>query len=106
MKAVCFHEHGGPEVLRLEELADPSPEPDEVVVRVEATSLNYADVFTRQGMPGVRTPLPMVGGIDAVGTIEQLSPEAAAAGWKVGDRVSIFPLHPRRGLLGESYHGG
>ena len=67
MKAVWFGEHGGLEVLRYGEVADPQPGPGQVRVRVEACSLNYHDVFTRRGMPGIKVPLPMVPGCDEIG---------------------------------------
>ena len=49
MRAVVLHQHGGPEVLTLEEVADPVPGPEEVVVDVVATALNRADIIQRMG---------------------------------------------------------
>ena len=52
MKAVRFHEHGGLEVLRYEDVADPTPRPTEVLLRVKAVALNHLDVWLRKGLAG------------------------------------------------------
>ena len=49
MRAARFHKTGGPEVLAYEEVADPSPKAGEVLVRVEAAGVNFADVMRRRG---------------------------------------------------------
>ena len=72
MKALVFDAHGGPEVLRVGEVPTPTPGAGEVLVRVEAASLNHHDVFTRRGMPGIVTPLPMVLGCDGAGTVAEV----------------------------------
>jgi len=103
MKAVSFEQHGGPEVLRLGEVPTPEPGPGEVLVRVEACSLNYHDVFTRRGMPGIRVPLPMVPGCDGAGHIATLGTDIQ--GWSEGDRVLIDPLVGATGMLGDTAWG-
>jgi len=103
MRAVYFEEHGGPEVLRLGEVPTPEPGPGEVLVRVEACSLNHHDVFTRRGMPGIRTPLPMVLGCDGAGRIERLGTDVQ--GWAVGDRVLVDPLVGVTGMIGDTTWG-
>ncbi|MEL7156583.1 MAG: zinc-binding dehydrogenase [Actinomycetota bacterium] len=90
MKAIVFDEHGDNDVLRYDEVTTPEPGPGEVRVAVEACSLNYHDVFTRRGMPGIKTPLPMVPGCDAAGTVDQLG--AQVEGWAPGDRVLVDPV--------------
>ena len=60
MKAVVFHEHGGPEVLRYEDVPEPKPGRGEVVIKVRATSINHIDIFLRHGMPGVKVPAHIV----------------------------------------------
>ena len=65
MKAVLFHEHGGPEVLKYEDAPDPKPGRGDVLIDVKATSINHIDIFLRRGMPGVRVPLPKIAGCDA-----------------------------------------
>lgn len=54
MKAVVVHQHGGPEVMEyVADFPDPTLGDGDVLVRVRASSLNYHDVFTRRGMPGI-----------------------------------------------------
>ena len=62
MKAIRFHQHGGPEVLRFEEAPTPTPGPGEVLVALRAAALNHLDLFVREGIPGVS--LPHIGGAD------------------------------------------
>ncbi len=90
MKAIVFDEHGALDVLRYDEVATPEPGPGEVRVAVEACSLNYHDVFTRRGMPGIKTPLPMIPGCDAAGTVDVLG--EGVTGWASGDRVLVDPV--------------
>ncbi len=90
MKAVTFDEHGGLEVLKFGEVATPEPGAGEVRVAVEACSLNYHDVFTRRGMPGIKTPLPMIPGCDAAGRVDTVG--AGVEGWSHGDRVLVDPV--------------
>ena len=69
MRALRIHEHGGPEVLRLEEAPDPVAGPGEVVVEVRACALNHLDLFLRAGIPGVTIGLPRVLGSDIAGVV-------------------------------------
>jgi NADPH:quinone reductase-like Zn-dependent oxidoreductase len=70
MKAAVMYAPGGPEVLKLETRPIPTPQPDEVLIRVRAFGLNRSELFTRQGhSPGVR--FPRILGIEAVGTVEE-----------------------------------
>ncbi|MGE5226269.1 MAG: quinone oxidoreductase family protein [Planctomycetaceae bacterium] len=103
MKALFFDEHGGPEVLRIDEVPTPEPGEGEVLVRVEAASLNHHDLFTRRGMPGITTPLPMVPGCDAAGTVATVGP--GVRGWSEGDRVLVDPLIGVTGMLGDTAWG-
>ncbi|HVU93436.1 MAG TPA: NAD(P)H-quinone oxidoreductase [Jatrophihabitans sp.] len=85
MRAVVFPEQGGPEVLRVEEVPDPEPAPDEVVVDVAACAVNRADLLQRQGQypppPGASDVL----GMECSGTIAAVG--SAVAGWAPGDQV-------------------
>jgi alcohol dehydrogenase len=86
---------------------DPSPAPDEVVVKVAATGVNYHDVFTRRGMPGIKSPLPVIVGSDIAGEIASLGSEVT--GWQPGARVLIDPVFrdgKRFGMVGETVDGG
>src|SRR5438445_613547 len=56
MKAVRIHQFGGPEVLIYEDVPDPQPRKDEVLVRVRACALNHLDIWVRKGLPGVKLP--------------------------------------------------
>jgi alcohol dehydrogenase len=106
MLAAIIHQHGGAEVLRVEQTPDPRPEPGEVILKVHATSLNYHDVFTRNGMPGIKIPMPIIMGIDFAGEIVEVG--AGVTGWRVGDRVLVDPkdrVHWKH-LMGETRDGG
>jgi NADPH:quinone reductase-like Zn-dependent oxidoreductase len=70
MKAAVMYAPGGPEVLKVETRPVPTPQPDQVLIRVRAFGLNRSELFTRQGhSPGVR--FPRILGIEAVGTVEE-----------------------------------
>ena len=86
MRVIRHYEHGGPEVLRLEEVDTPTPGPGEVLIRAEAIGVNFADVQKRQGVPmGGPARLPGAPGGDVAGTIEAIGEGVTTA--KVGDRV-------------------
>ena len=108
MRAVCLHEQNGLESLTLEEnFPDPAAAEGQAVIRVKATSLNYHDVFTCRGMPGIKVPMPMIIGLDIAGEIAETGP--GIDGWTPGDRVLVNPLDPvtpANGLMGEMIHGG
>ena len=73
MKAVRFHEHGGPEVLRYEDAPDPEIDPGEALVRVRACALNHLDLWQRRGLRRVRIPLPHISGADVAGEVVAVS---------------------------------
>ena len=85
MKAVRIHEFGGPEVLRYEEVVDPRPRKDQVLVRVKACSLNHLDLWVRQGLPGVK--LPHILGSDIAGEIVEVG--EYISGFQAGQRVLL-----------------
>jgi NADPH:quinone reductase-like Zn-dependent oxidoreductase len=94
MKAVRFHEHGGPEVLRYEEAPDPRPGPGEALVRVRACALNHLDIWIRQGIPAYTIPMPHISGCDVAGVVEAVGEGVGGLleiEWKAGDRVLIAP---------------
>lgn len=108
MKAAVIYEHGGPGSIQYEtNFPDPVAQPGEVVIKVHAATLNYHDVFTRNGMPGIKVPMPIIMGLDFAGEIVELG-EGVEGGWKVGDRVMIDPSDRKTfgGVLGEMRHGG
>jgi alcohol dehydrogenase len=106
MRAVVLREHGDNDKLQyVTDYPTPKPGAADVVVRVKASSINYHDVFTRRGMPGIKVPLPVIIGLDVVGEIAELG--AGVEGWKVGDRVLIDPINRvEGGLMGETQDGG
>jgi alcohol dehydrogenase len=107
MKAAVIYEHGGPGSIRYEKgFPDPKPGSDDVIVRVGATSLNYHDIFTRRGMPGIKVPMPCIMGLDFAGDIVEAGTNVKD--WKAGDRVLIDPVDRvgPGGLIGEMWHGG
>ena len=89
MKAAAIHAHGGPEVLRYEDLPDPVPAFGEAVVRVRACALNHLDIWTRTGLPGRSVPFPHVLGNDIAGEIASLP--GPVEGLAVGQRVMLSP---------------
>ncbi len=106
MRAAVIHEHGDPENLVYEEnFPDPECGPGDVVLRVKASSLNYHDIFTRRGMPGIKLNLPVICGLDVAGEIAEVGSDVT--GWSVGDRVLVDPRNRvEGGLMGETVNGG
>jgi NADPH:quinone reductase-like Zn-dependent oxidoreductase len=89
MKAVRIHEFGGPEVLRYEDVPDPTPRKDEALIRVRACSLNHLDLWVRKGLPGVT--LPHILGSDIAG--EVVGTGEYVSGFRLGQRVLLAPMH-------------
>lgn len=118
MRAALFHEHGGPEVVRIEEVPVPEPGPGEVRVAVRAAGLNHLDLWVRRGIP-IETTIPHIGGSDLAGVVDAVG---EGVEWAPGTRVVADPsLHygwydpPARGsrdrgaplrLIGEHTDGG
>jgi NADPH:quinone reductase-like Zn-dependent oxidoreductase len=90
VKAVRYHEYGGSEVLRYEEAPRPVPGPQQVLVKVAATSFNPVDAGIRGGYLAqvYEISFPHVPGVDVAGTIAELGENVA--GWNVGDAVVAF----------------
>jgi alcohol dehydrogenase len=110
LKAALFHQHGALENLVYEDIADPQPLPDECLIRVKAVALNGFDPMILRGIPGLRTPLPMVPGADIAGEIVAHGAEVDPARWRVGERVLVIPNRIREGkmvgMMGETMRGG
>lgn len=108
MRAAVVYEHGPLDKIVLEEnYAEPSPDPGWVKLRVRAASINYHDIFTRRGMPGIKIPLPIIIGSDVAGEVAELG--EGVEGWKPGDRVLVDPLpslHNGGKMIGEGFDGG
>jgi len=106
MKATVIRQHGTIADLSYEtDWPEPVAEEGDVVLSVRACSLNYHDLFTLRGMPGIKVPMPIIMGIDVAGEIVSVGP--GVEGWKVGDRVVVDPSDKKKGkLLGEMMDGG
>ena len=89
MKAVVMHEHGGPEVLRYEDVPDPLAGPGEALVRVRACALNHLDIWTRIGQAGRMVTFPHILGNDIAGEVVSL--RTPVEGIAPGERVMVSP---------------
>src|SRR5207302_6959020 len=101
MRAIVVRQFGGPEVLRLEQLPDPTPGPFDIVVRNRAAGVNPVDTYIRSGTHAVKPPLPYVPGSDGAGEVEAIGAEVKDV--SVGDRVYIaaFDRTGRTGTYAE-----
>jgi NADPH:quinone reductase-like Zn-dependent oxidoreductase len=123
MKALFFHEHGGPEVMQYGDLADRQPGAGEALVQVKAVALNHLDLWVRRGGPAFeKLPKPHVGGADVSGVVAGYGPPGGASGPAIGTRVVVDPgvvtgedewtrrgedsLSPSYHILGEEAWGG
>ncbi|PLR77028.1 hypothetical protein CU633_12480 [Bacillus sp. V3-13] len=127
MKAVVIREHGGPKVLKIENIQTPIPGPGEVLLKVEATALNHLDIFARKGLKGPGVPeitLPHISGVDIAGTVAYYGPRLPGQKnlIKEGERAIINPavgcnecrwcrrgepsMCPDYQILGEHFWGG
>ncbi len=89
MKAIRIHQFGGPEALMYEDVSDPQPRKDQVLVRVKACAMNHLDLWVRKGLPGVK--LPHIPGSDVAGELVEVG--EYITGFKTGQRVLIAPMH-------------
>jgi NADPH:quinone reductase len=89
MKAIRVHAPGGPEALRLEEVPEPRPERGEVVVRTEATGVNFIEVYQRKGLYPLQTPFTP--GAEGAGTVVAVGEGVATP--RVGERVASETLN-------------
>jgi NADPH:quinone reductase len=85
MKAIVVREFGGPDVLKIENVPDPSPGPGQVLVRVHAAGVNPFDTYMRTGTYATRPSLPYTPGADGAGVVEAIGD--AVTGPHVGARV-------------------
>ncbi len=93
MKAIVVHAYGSPDQLRFEDAPDPAPKPGELLLRVQASSVNPVDWMLRSGvirgfMP---IPFPYILGVDVVGTVAALGD--GVSGFAIGDQVMAAAGH-------------
>ncbi len=89
MKAIIFERHGGPEVLQYRDVQKPKISGDEILVEVKACALNHLDIWTRNGLPGIKIPLPHVLGCESAGVVREAGKKVKNV--TVGDDVLIAP---------------
>ena len=120
MKAVVYTGHGGPEVIRSQEMPVPEAGPADVLVRVKAVALNHLDLWVRRGLPRLSLTFPHIPGADVAGVVARAG--SAVTTVRDGDPVVISPgvscgvcaaclagddnLCARYAILGEHRHGG
>jgi alcohol dehydrogenase len=106
MRAVVTYEHGGLNRLVYEPAyRNPTIGAGDALLRVRACTLNYHDVFTRNGMPGIKIPMPVILGIDVAGEVVDVGADVANV--RVGERVLVDPIDRiDGGLMGETFDGG
>src|SRR5260370_14061870 len=120
MKAVRIHQHGGPEVLKYEDIPEPSIKANEILLRVRACALNHLDLFVRAGIPGIKYTMPHIVGSDIAGEVVRVGDLCERI--KPGQRVLLSPglscrqcehcvsgednRCRRYGLFGNTFEGG
>jgi NADPH:quinone reductase len=87
MRAIRVTEFGGPEVLKIQDVPDPKPDSEQILVRVKAAGVNPVDAYIRSGAYPRKPNLPYTPGTDAGGIVESAGP--SVKGFKAGDRVYI-----------------
>jgi len=83
MRAIVVHDKGGPDVLRVEDVADPTPGPGELLIDVEATGVNFIEIYQREGLYAMS--MPYTPGGEAAGVVRAVG--SGVTDIAVGDRV-------------------
>lgn len=108
MKAIIYHEFGGVEVLKYEEVPDPQIGDDEVLVNVKAASLNQLDLRLRSGKSPRPVDLPHIGGVDIAGEVSAVGKNVKDV--RPGTRVVVDPTVKSAAgppkVIGVNLHGG
>ncbi|TDK62911.1 quinone oxidoreductase [Bacillus salipaludis] len=87
MKALVFNTYGGPEVLEYHEIMDPIIGPDQILVRMKAIGLNFADIYRRKGNYHLAGKPPYILGYEGAGIVEKVGAEVQ--GISLGDRIAF-----------------
>ncbi len=106
MKAIVFRRHGSVDEIKFEDIPPPPVGAEDILIRVKAVSLNGFDPMVLRGIPGLKTPFPMIPGADIAGEIVELGTGVDKRRWRVGQRVGIVPNQKRVGMMGETLRGG
>jgi len=86
LKAVVIRKHGGPDVLSYEDVKNPTPKKDHVVVKVDYCAINHLDIWVRNGLPGKKVSFPHILGCDICGTLVDDS-----GSFKKNEKVVVYP---------------
>jgi len=105
MKAVFFESHGDLDSIRFGQFPDPVCGPKDCLLRVKAVALNGFDPMILRGIPGLKTPLPMIPGGDIAGEVVEVGVDVDGK-FAVGDRVQVVSFQPGIGQIGETIRGG
>lgn len=104
MKAVRIHQFGPPEVMKIEEIPDPTPGPGQVLIAVKAVGINPVEAYIRTGQYPLKPTLPYTPGGDAAGVIEAVGDGVRSV--RIGDRVytagSLSGVYAEKALCNES----
>ncbi len=87
MRAIVFERHGGLEVLEQRRLVPPECAADEALLHIQATGMNFTDVWARRGMSGVDVTFPHISGCEASGIVERVGESVTNV--KAGDQVLV-----------------
>jgi len=89
MRAAVIYEHGGLDRVMVEEVTEPKPHKDEVILNVKSAGLNHLDIWVRKGRPGLKVAMPHILGSDAAGVVAAVGDNVTKV--KVGDEVVLNP---------------
>lgn len=89
MKAAVIYEHGELDCVRIEEVAEPKADRDEVILQVKSAGLNHLDIWTRKGRPGLNLTMPHILGCDAAGVVVSVGDDVTNV--KIGNEVVLNP---------------
>lgn len=107
MRAVVTTAHGDRTVLKaVADYPEPAAGAGRVVLDIAASAINFHDIFTRRGMPGIKITFPLIVGSDMAGVVRTVG--EGVRDWRIGDRVLVDPIirEGRFGMLGETVDGG
>ena len=90
MKAIRIHEHGSADVLKIDNIPEPKCQENLVKVQIKATALNHLDIWVRNGLPGIKIPLPLIMGSDASGIVVEVGEHIN--NFNVGDKVAYASM--------------